>query len=194
MITQEKMVEALREMNLPQEHLDWFKKWLLPEEAWNQCENPECLIQVAGVLDIDVVWILSAMCDCVESILFQAEEYDGRPLKAVELVKSYSKGKIYKGVELVHYGNLLQASDDTLSAAEELSDDSAPSASIAVCYAASYLAEIVLDICDEANISEIIDKCCAVLSWAECALSKKDFCSIIRNHIPWQMIEEKMQE
>lgn len=193
MITREQAIEVLEKFSACTESLEWFMRSRCePKQAWNQCSNPDWLIWLAETLRIDSHKITLVACECAKAVLHLIPEDEERPRLALELAEKWFTDKGISAKQLC------AATTDAYAAYNAVARINATYA----CYAADAIHCAVKSVAFAAQSTVVLANNYADVAvfYAAAATtyrrtgSRMDIPNIIRKHIPWSLIEEKLNK
>ena len=155
-------VDVLVKLNACGDAIGYARSKPDAESAWRDCERGDWLLWIAASLGVDRNAVVLAVCDCVEMASFPWPEGDDRPRRAIETARAWIRG---------------EASIDEVRAAANAAyaayaANAANAAANTAANAAAYAAGRAANAAYRQSLSESAN--------------------IVRKHISWEMIEEKI--
>lgn len=173
MMTRRQAIEKLHQLGACEEACEWFENsGLDPEEAWNQCNEPDWLAWLAYSLNIDLETIVRAVYESAKVVSHLIPDEEKYSRQALELVERWLAGE--------------EVSANELKVAAASSTGAASFISVASTGAVVYAARAA------SSVHAFFGYASAALTYATMADSSIDIAGIVRKHIPWSMIEEKL--
>lgn len=186
MITRERALSILSEFGACQRARDWFQYFTIgdPESAWNRCSEPDWLVWLAVQLRIDHVVLTRTAYECAKSISHLIPENVEWPQKALKFTEQFLNDKE------VSWSELKEITEQNISYEKNTEFLSLLSV--------RHLAQTVLYHIDE-NISAIYRSFGYIFDYVIDARTLNDesivdLAHIVREHVTWQMIEEKIEK
>jgi hypothetical protein len=147
-MTVKTIAEILTELGACPDAIDWAKGRDDPETAWKTCERGDWLLWIAAEIGVRRQDVAGAACKCARLALEYIKPGEDRPLKAIEITESWTKGKstidqVRKTKRAAAYATAYAtavASADYDAYASYASDAAATAAADAAAYAAAYTA------------------------------------------------------
>lgn len=191
MITREQAIKVLKELGACQDARLWFEylKNVDPETAWNQCQQADWLIWLARHLEISKHKICFAIFECAKAVLHLVPKEEERSRQALELVEKWLAGEEVSEKELERAASeAYDAVEDAYSSA----GDVVTRVSCA-CQTIYYVTAYVAPFGYSFHADSAIDNAYSSIEKSEID-SRIDFPGIVRKHISWKEIEEKLKK
>lgn len=181
MITREQAIEVFNKLGACREARKWFEdSGLEAEEAWNQCLREDWLFWLASTVIIPKAEVKRKLVliayECAKAVLHLIPEGEEPPRQILELMEKWINGEEVSQEELII-----------------LSEDAVYGSPTTVSHASSAFSHAAYIIIADSNLA-FSDYASDAVYCARQADPNLDGFGIIRKHLPWNLIEEKLKK
>jgi len=199
--------EQLEELHACQPAIDWVNNKDL-KTAWATCERGDWMLWLADHINIDKKLMVLAACDCAEPALSYIPANEKRPAKAIETASNWCNGKAYieevnAAADAAYDAGYAAYAADTAYAPGSAAACAAYAAAHAACasdataQAAAHASDAAAYAAHAANAANATARG-TFADYATCRAAHdenlKESADIVRERIPFEMIEKAVQE
>ena len=140
-----KFITKLQRLNACSDAIKWAEQYKTFQEAWDKCERADWMLWIAGKLadkNGNRKEVVLCACKCTRTALKYLPKNEKRPLKCIQTVEKWAKGKatieeVREARAATAYAAAAYAADDAAYAAADAAAYAADAAYAATAYAAA---------------------------------------------------------
>ncbi len=166
----------------------WARGRKADEDAWVACPHPDWLLTIAVRIGVDRRLLVAALCDCAETALPHLPAGETRPAEAIRVARQWTQGE-------ASTSEVRAAAD---RAAPALDGGTASGAAARAAYATATFAARAGSPGDKLHL-EIVTSCLVSAHASGGGIdaveaAKQRLAEIVRRHLPWEVIRERLAQ